>query len=78
LTKLKNGSLLFVNTVDTIFSGLPASNGEITRKVNNNIVIDYTKFANDPKDWAEDDRRNLLLTTFIMSETSLIRINWKK
>ena len=78
MTKLTNGSLLIVNTVDTLFSGLPASNGEITRKVNNNIVIDYTKFANDPKDWAEDDRRNLLLTTFIMSETSLIRINWKK
>ena len=76
LTKLYNDSLVIINTADTIFSELPSSHGEITRKINNNTVIDYTQFANDPKDWSESKFRNLLLTTFIINDTTLIRINW--
>jgi len=71
LTKLHGDSLIIVNTTDTIFSGLPSrSHGEITRTINNNIVIDYTLFAGEP------NHRNLLLTTFIINDTTLIRINW--
>ena len=75
LTELDNGSLVVINTADTIFLGLPSSHGEITRKVKNNIVIDYTQFAST-KDLSDSKFRNLLLTTFIITDTTLIRINW--
>ena len=77
LSKLIDDSLVFINTPDTIFSNLPASHGEITRKLNDKTVIDYTFFADDPKEWKEVEHRNLLLTTFIITDSTLIRLNWK-
>ena len=77
LTRFENDSLKVINTVDTIFSGLPASHGEITRESNGWTVIDYTLFADDPTDWKESEDRNLLLTTFILTDSTLIRINWR-
>jgi len=77
LSKIANDSLIVINTTDTIFSSLPASNGELTRKNKSQTVIDYTLFANDTKNMKESDERNLLLTTFILTDTTLIRLNWK-
>jgi hypothetical protein len=76
LSRFENDSLRVINTSDTIFADLPASHGEITRKTNNQTVIDYTLFAEDSKDWIESEERNLLLTTFILTDSTLIRINW--
>jgi len=77
LTKFDSDSLYVIRTSDTIFSDLPASHGEITREINNWTLIDYSLFANDPTDWKESENRNLLLTTFILTDSTLIRINWK-
>ena len=76
LTKLHNDSLVVINTADTIFSGLPYSNGGITRKVKDNIILDYTQSPNRTEYQPESKYRNLLLTTFIITDTTLIRINW--
>jgi hypothetical protein len=73
LTKIHRDSLVIVNTADRIFSGLRYSQEEITRIINNNIVIDYPLYADEP------NRGNfLLLTTFIINDTTLIRINWRR
>lgn len=77
LTRFKNDTLTVIPTSDTIFSALPASHGELTKIMDDRTVIDYTLFADDPRDWKEYDYRNLLLTTFIINDSSLIRINWR-
>jgi len=77
LTKLQDDSLVVINTVDIVFSGLPSNEGEITRKINNNTIIDYSHSSHDDsKSWFENEYSNHLLTTFIINDTTLIRINW--
>lgn len=78
LTKFESDSLNVIRTSDTIFSALPASHGEITRESNSWTLIDYTLFADDPIDWKESEDRNLLLTTFMLTDSTLTRINWRQ
>jgi hypothetical protein len=78
LIKLRDDSLVVVNTLDAILSRIYWSES-ITRKANNNTVIDYTWYA-DEGDLQSDKYadRNLLTRTIIINDTSLIRINWKR
>ena len=77
LTKLKNDSLVVIETPDTVFSNLPVSRGEITRKINNQTIIDYTLFTDNFEEQEEDEYTDLLVVSFIVNDTSLIRINWE-
>ena len=65
LTKFAEDSLIFINTADEIFSHLPISCGEITRKINNKTIADYII-------------RDNLLATFLITDSTLVKINWKK
>ena len=75
---LRHDELDTIPAPDTIFSKLPASSGEITYKINDVTVINYARFANNSNDWLGYPSYNLLVTTFIQRDSSLIRIDWTK
>ena len=77
LTKFVEDSLIIIETPDTIFSRLLISNDEITRKVKGQTIFDYPSFIRDLKG-NPPGYTKALLNTFIINDTSLIRINWKK
>lgn len=77
LTKLVEDSLIIIETPDTIFSRILTSNDEITRKVKGQTVFDYPSFIRD-SEGKTPGYTKALLNTFIINDTSLIRINWKK
>jgi len=78
LARIENDSIRLIKESKELFKSLPISSGEITRKIGNDWVIDFTAFANDPKEWEEKDTRDLLIATFIVRDSSIIRINWLK
>jgi hypothetical protein len=72
--KLYNDSLIVIDSaIDSI--GIWGVSTQVNR---NNTVIDRALFANqnDPKDWLEHKDRNLLEVTFIINDSTLIRLNW--
>ena len=75
---LRHDELDTISVPDIIFHDLPASHGEITRKTSDITIINYTHIAKNPDDWSEYSYRNLLVTTFIQRDSSLIRIDWAK
>jgi hypothetical protein len=78
LALMKNDSLILVKTLDTIFSQLPATNMEITKKVKNYTIIDFV--GNIPKSMkiVGLNENPELVVTYLLGDTSLIRINWTK
>jgi len=74
---LRNDELDTIPVPDSIFYDLPASRGEITCKINDITIINYRYFDTD--DCSEEYlNRNLLVTTFLQRDSSLIRIDWPK
>lgn len=67
-----------ISVANIIFHDLPASHGEITTKANETTIINYTYFSRDNENAHEYFYQNLLVTTFIQRDSSLIRIDWPK
>ena len=74
---LRDDELDTIPVSDEIIYDLPASHGEVTNTINCITIINYTHFADDPDHWPEYSYRNLLVTTFIQRDSSLIRIDWQ-
>ena len=79
LTTLDNDSLKAISTNKNILNKLSFSRLDRTRKYNKITVIDWGYIADDPEEWGNRDYDPYLLgTTFIVKDSSIVRINWKK
>jgi hypothetical protein len=78
LALMKNDSLILVKTPDTIFSQLPTTNEGITKEVKNYTIIDFVGYISKAIKIMELNKNPELVVTYLLNDTSLIRINWTK